>query len=248
MPPPQRAALDDVRFRWEHGDLAARYLGSQPMQPKVHIHHFVDGNGRVATLVADLAYFAAQETGDVLPYDWPFDRDAYIRLLREYGRTLDPSALSRATRLFVGRAGMKSMTAGSAFCIRGGFETCAIWCRWLCERGRSWPSGSCLTLFTTIVRLMTMSTMPLAEVKAHLSEVVSRVNGQHERVTVTVHGQPSAVIMAPDDVERLEEMIAVLADGPLILQLTESEADLAQGRAEGVDSLARAMRARAAGA
>ena len=90
--------------------------------------------------------------------------------------------------------------------------------------------------------------MPLAEVKAHLSEVVSRVNGQHERVTVTVHGQPSAVIMAPDDVERLEEMIAVLADGPLILQLTESEADLAQGRAEGVDSLARAMRARAAGA
>ena len=95
---------------------------------------------------------------------------------------------------------------------------------------------------------MTMSTMPLAEVKAHLSEVVSRVNGQHERVTVTVHGQPSAVIMAPDDVERLEEMIAVLADGPLILQLTESEADLAQGRAEGVDSLARAMRARAAGA
>ena len=65
---------------------------------------------------------------------------------------------------------------------------------------------------------------------------------------MTVHGQPSAVIMAPDDVERLEEMIAVLADGPLILQLTESEADLAQGRAEGVDSLARAMRARAAGA
>ncbi len=99
-----------------------------------------------------------------------------------------------------------------------------------------------------MVTLMTMSTMPLAEVKAHLSEVVSRVSSQHERVTVTVHGQPSAVIMAPDDVERLEETIAVLADGPLILQLTESEADLAQGRVEGVDSLAQAMRARTTGA
>ena len=183
MPPPQRAALDDVRFRWEHGDLAARYLGSQPMQPKVHIHHFVDGNGRVATLVADLAYFAAQETGDVLPYDWPFDRDAYIRLLREYGRTLDPSALSRATRLFVGRAGMKSMTAGSAFCIRGGFETCAIWCRWLCERGRT---RSCLRSVLTrgselAVGLMLDTIHHDSQTYDHVDDAVSRGEGSPVR-------------------------------------------------------------------
>ena len=90
--------------------------------------------------------------------------------------------------------------------------------------------------------------MPLAEVKAHLSEVVSRVSGQHERVTVTVHGQPSAVIMAPDDVERLEETIAVLSDGELIRQLTESEVDITQGRVESLDSLAAAMRARSSSA
>jgi prevent-host-death family protein len=95
---------------------------------------------------------------------------------------------------------------------------------------------------------MTMSTMPLAEVKAHLSEVVSRVNGQHERVTVTVHGQASAVIMAPDDLERLEETIAVLADGALIRQLTDAETDLADGRVEDPDALAAAMRARSADA
>lgn len=95
---------------------------------------------------------------------------------------------------------------------------------------------------------MTMSTMPLAEVKAHLSEVVSRVNGQHERVTVTVHGQASAVIMAPDDLERLEETIAVLADGALIRQLTDAETDLTEGRVEDLDALAAAMRARSAGA
>ncbi len=96
--------------------------------------------------------------------------------------------------------------------------------------------------------LMPMETMPLAEVKAHLSEVVSRVNGQHERVTVTVHGQASAVIMSPADLERLEETIAVLADETLIRELTASEADLAAGRVEDADSLAAAMRARKSGA
>ncbi|MGB3684201.1 MAG: type II toxin-antitoxin system Phd/YefM family antitoxin, partial [Ornithinimicrobium sp.] len=37
--------------------------------------------------------------------------------------------------------------------------------------------------------------MPLASVKAHLSELVGRVHAQHERVTVTVHGKPSAVLV-----------------------------------------------------
>ena len=94
---------------------------------------------------------------------------------------------------------------------------------------------------------MTISTMPLAEVKAHLYEVVSRVSGQHERVTVTVHGKPSAVIMSPDDIERLEETIAVLSDRALIRQLTDPEADLAEGRVADLDMLATAMRARATG-
>jgi mRNA interferase RelE/StbE len=43
--------------------------------------------------------------------------------------------------------------------------------------------------------IMTMSeSLPLAEVKAHRSELVGRVGSQHERVTVTVHGRPSAVL------------------------------------------------------
>lgn len=76
---------------------------------------------------------------------------------------------------------------------------------------------------------MTMTTMPLAEVKAHLSEVVQRVSSQHERVTVTVHGHASAVLVAPEDLERLEETIAVLADSDLLRQLTASAEDEAQG-------------------
>ena len=71
--------------------------------------------------------------------------------------------------------------------------------------------------------------MSLAEAKAHLSEVVNRVGTQHERVLVTVHGTPSAVLIAPADLEALEETIAVLSDGDTVARLAASEAELAAG-------------------
>ena len=83
--------------------------------------------------------------------------------------------------------------------------------------------------------------MSLAEAKAHLSEVVNRVSTQHERVTVTVHGHPSAILLAPEDLERLEETIAVLADNELLRDLAASDDYIAAGRVETADDLAAAM-------
>jgi antitoxin (DNA-binding transcriptional repressor) of toxin-antitoxin stability system len=37
-----------------------------------------------------------------------------------------------------------------------------------------------------------MTVLPLGDVRSHLSEIVGRVHDHHERVTVTVHGEPSA--------------------------------------------------------
>jgi prevent-host-death family protein len=91
---------------------------------------------------------------------------------------------------------------------------------------------------------MTMSTHSLADAKAHLSELVGRVQAHHERVTVTVHGKASAVLLSPDDLERMEETIAVLADTALVQQLINSEADLAAGRTETLDDVREAMRSR----
>lgn len=92
---------------------------------------------------------------------------------------------------------------------------------------------------------MTMSTpLPLAEVKAHLSELVARVNGQHERVTVTVHGRPSAVLVSVEDLESLEETIAVLADSQAVQALVQSEAELARGEVVSADELVAAVAAR----
>ena len=89
-----------------------------------------------------------------------------------------------------------------------------------------------------------MSVLPLAAVKSHLSELVSRVATQHERVTVTVHGHPSAVLIAVADLEALEETIAVLSDDDTIRQLAASDAELAAGQGETEEQLAEAMRRR----
>lgn len=86
----------------------------------------------------------------------------------------------------------------------------------------------------------------LAETKAHLSELVARVGEQHERITVTVHGRPAAVILAVDDLESLEETIAVLSDTAALHTLSEADAELARGECEDEDSVAAAMRARRA--
>jgi prevent-host-death family protein len=84
----------------------------------------------------------------------------------------------------------------------------------------------------------------LAEVKARLSELVALVGSQHERVTVTVHGRPAAVLLAVDDLEALEETIAVLSDSTAMAALADAEAELASGQGEDEQSLAAAMQAR----
>jgi prevent-host-death family protein len=98
-----------------------------------------------------------------------------------------------------------------------------------------------LTQSPKMVILMTMSSVPLAEVKAHLSEFVSRVQAEHERVTVTVHGKPSAVLMSTEDLESMEETIGILADEPLMRQLLKAEAEIAQGQGESLEQLQIAM-------
>ena len=88
----------------------------------------------------------------------------------------------------------------------------------------------------------------VADAKAHLSELVARVGSQHERITVTVHGRPTAVLLAVDDLEALEETIAVLSDAAALQALGDSDAELARGEGEDEDLLAAAMRARRASA
>jgi antitoxin YefM len=72
-------------------------------------------------------------------------------------------------------------------------------------------------------------TLPLAEVKARFSEVIDRVVKTHDRVVVTRNGRPAAVVMSPEDLEALEETLAVLSDPDARARIEEARAAVADG-------------------
>jgi antitoxin YefM len=106
--------------------------------------------------------------------------------------------------------------------------------------------GGRLTLPGFLVILLTMTVLPLGDVKSHLSEIVGRVHDHHERVTVTVHGRPSAILIAPEDLEALEETLEIMRDAATMNRLAESDAELARGEYVSAEELAEAMRRRRA--
>jgi prevent-host-death family protein len=73
--------------------------------------------------------------------------------------------------------------------------------------------------------------VPLAEVKNRLSEVVDRLEREHGRVVITKHGRPAAVMLSLEDLESLEETLAILSDPELMAAIGEADAEVAAGGA-----------------
>jgi antitoxin YefM len=81
-----------------------------------------------------------------------------------------------------------------------------------------------------MTRILVMSeTLPLSSVKTHLSELVDRVEDQHDRVVVTRNGKPAAVLISPEDLESLEETLAILSDPVAMEQVRGSEHAITAG-------------------
>lgn len=79
-----------------------------------------------------------------------------------------------------------------------------------------------------MTRILAVSEMlPLSSVKARLSELVDRVEDQHDRIVVTRNGKPAAVLVSPDDLESLEETLAIMSDPALMSQIREAEQTMA---------------------
>ncbi|RAX24669.1 prevent-host-death protein [Actinomyces sp. Z5] len=76
--------------------------------------------------------------------------------------------------------------------------------------------------------------MPLRDVKNHLSEVVSQVERERSRVTITRHGRPAAVVISPDDLGSLEETLDILSRPALIERIRAGADDLGAQRVETV--------------
>lgn len=92
--------------------------------------------------------------------------------------------------------------------------------------------------------ILVMATLPLAEIKAHLSEIVDRVEGHHERVTLTRNGRPAAVLISPTDLAALEDTLDLLSDPGALAEIKEARTEIARGRGIAADELrARYLRA-----
>lgn len=74
------------------------------------------------------------------------------------------------------------------------------------------------------------STIPFSEAKAHLSELADRVEHEHDRVLVTRNGRPSFVLVSADDLESLEETLAITRDDELMDSLRKSRKESASGK------------------
>ncbi|MFT3872484.1 MAG: type II toxin-antitoxin system Phd/YefM family antitoxin [Nocardioides sp.] len=87
-----------------------------------------------------------------------------------------------------------------------------------------------------------MTIEPLRDVRNHFSDVIDRVEREHERVTVTRNGRAAAVIISPDDLAELEETLSVLSDPEALADIREADRAYRAGDViRGVDSV-RALR------
>ena len=110
--------------------------------------------------------------------------------------------------------------------------------------------GHCAALFATELRkahqervagrrelaillAMTISEqMSLADVKNRLSEVVDVVEREHDRVVITRHGHPAAVVISVADLESLEETLDIMVSENLLADVREGLAEIRAGKAQ----------------
>ena len=93
-----------------------------------------------------------------------------------------------------------------------------------------------------------MTTMPMAQARDHFAEVVESVQKTHDRVTLTRHGQPAAVIIAAADLDSILETLDILSTPGALDAIREGEADSSAGRLVSMEDMRAAVRDRTTGA
>jgi prevent-host-death family protein len=86
-----------------------------------------------------------------------------------------------------------------------------------------------------------MTVMSFTDARNRLSELIEEVGRTHERIEITRHGHPVAVLISPDDLAGLEETLDVLSSPEAMRQLAESRAAIAAGDLLDADQLAALM-------
>jgi antitoxin YefM len=90
---------------------------------------------------------------------------------------------------------------------------------------------------------MYMTTVPLAEARAHLSQLVDEAMRTHERIEVTRNGSRAVVIVSAEDFDGLLETLDILSDAELVREIRDSLAEADRGEVYSTEEVIQAMRA-----
>ena len=74
-----------------------------------------------------------------------------------------------------------------------------------------------------------MPSVPLQTAQERLADLVERVRRHQERIVVTRDDRPVAVLISPDELESLEETLAILSDPDAMREIAEGERAIAEG-------------------
>lgn len=74
-----------------------------------------------------------------------------------------------------------------------------------------------------------MTTLPLSEVKARLSEIAEEVAATHERVQITKNGRDYVVLVAAEDLESIEATLELLSNPDAQARIASAEQDITSG-------------------
>ncbi|HZN16740.1 MAG TPA: type II toxin-antitoxin system Phd/YefM family antitoxin [Micromonosporaceae bacterium] len=91
-----------------------------------------------------------------------------------------------------------------------------------------------------------MTTMPLSEAKARLSEVADEVDRTHDRVHITRNGREYVVLISAEDLESIEATIELLSDPAAMARVREADDAIARGETTSAEEMAALMAQRRA--
>ena len=86
-----------------------------------------------------------------------------------------------------------------------------------------------------------MTTLPLSDVKARLSEIAEEVDRTHDRVHITRNGREYVVLIAAEDLESIEATMELLADPAAQQRITQSQQEIARGEGLTMDEVGEAL-------
>lgn len=72
--------------------------------------------------------------------------------------------------------------------------------------------------------------MSISDVRTNLPDLVNKVSSNVDRVTITVNGQPKAMLVSAEELESLEETAEVLAIPDIKKDLEKSRRQIKKGQ------------------